>query len=128
MEVFNIAFRLLFHAFFIWTFIWAFSRNNYVKPYPNDKTDVIMCRIVRALGLICILLIGFSCFTFSEDLTINPAMVSRAFGEYWLGFWIYPFTYSGLPQLLIIPVIRETKLWRLLIATWILFVMHIETV
>src|SRR5688572_15218552 len=115
MEVVDAIFELIFLGFVVWTFIWAFSKNNFT-PDNLNKIDLFAVGTVMVLGMYHLITLIFN----FKDLA------GRAFGEYWYGLWIYPFTYFGLTQLLWIRTIRTSKTVRIMIAVWILAVMYFE--
>jgi hypothetical protein len=115
LEAFNTIFRLIFLAFIVWTFIWAFNRKNFSAD-NLARIDLFAIGTVMVLGVLHLVILFYN----FQDLA------DRAFGEYWYGLWIYPFTYFGLTQLLWFRAIRITKIIRIVIATWIFVVMYFE--
>jgi hypothetical protein len=81
-----------------------------------------------AFGAIDLIFLLFNLLEYNSFNTIefNQEMINRAFGKYWIPFWIYPFTYFALTQLLWVEKIKASKIIRVLIAVWIFAVMHIE--
>ena len=111
----NILFRLVFVLFSIWTFVWVFGKSKL------DNIDKIVTRIIIMFGLIHIILLIFYCFKID-------GYSNRMFGKYWYGFWIYPFTYFFLTQLLWVTKLRLSKIYRILLALWILLVINLENI
>jgi molybdopterin-containing oxidoreductase family membrane subunit len=60
----------------------------------------------------------------SEEM--HDALMARIAGPYWYGYWIYPFCYGLIPQLLWGKRMRQLKTLRLIIAFLLLFVHYLE--
>jgi hypothetical protein len=126
MELANLFLRSIFMGFVSWTFFWAFTKRKEFFGKGVEESDRLATGIVIALGILCFLTIAFSMVEFNHSIGVSADVADRAFGEYWLGWWIYPFTYFGLTQLLWVKHVRQSRATRILIALFIFAVIHIE--
>lgn len=127
-EIFWIFLKALFFGFVVWTFIWVFIKGKALVVGDPELVDRFAVSIMSGLGLLALLFTvgSFIKFDLPLRLDVDSALVERAVGQYWYGYWIYPFTYIGLVQLLRFQVIRSSRVTRALFALWIFGVMHID--
>ena len=127
MASFNFIFRSVFFFFCIWTLVWllgAVKGKKIVHQIDNGFTKAVIL-----LGIIHIVSLLFYCFHLvsgANGLQLNVNPESQIAGKYWFGFWIYPFTYFFLTQLLWFKKVRLSKLYRGLLAIWILIVLNLD--
>ena len=128
MEIADIIFRSIFFGYVIWTFIWSYRKRRTIGSIQVEEIDQFIVRTVMIFGILhlAILILNFIDLSSSTGISIDQKIVNRAFGNYWLGFWVYPITYFGLTQLLWVRKIGNSKLPRISIALIVFVVMHLE--
>ena len=124
---------LFFGAIFLgfaWYSILFVINRKFIKSQTtvlNDTVDNSAIHLVRYIGILF-----FTYFTFSVANSVinsehgNYVIINRMFGPYWFGFWIYPFGYFVLSQLLWVRRIKTNMPIRFLIAIFLLFTLSIE--
>lgn len=119
---------LLFDSIFLgfaWYSILFVINEKFIKSqniFLNDMVDNSAIHLVRYTGLLFFIYLTFSIV----HSIINSVLINRMFGPYWFGFWIYPFGYFVLTQLLWVRRIKTNMPIRLLIALVLLFTPSIE--
>jgi len=111
MIIFSIIFRTVFFLFSVWSIIWVLGtlfKKNFIKGI-----DHWFVKLIILLGYIYVAIL-ISCLT---DYTTNY-LVGR--------FGIYALTYFLLPQLLWFEKIQLLKIYRIVLALWILYVLYVD--
>lgn len=82
--------------------------------------------IIRFAGIIFLVTWFANLYEHYQSEEEYYAMMSRMTGPYWLGYWIYPFSYGIFPQLLWVKKIKRIKAIRILTALLLLFAIYVE--
>jgi hypothetical protein len=88
----------------------------------KDKIDRVVTWVAMLFGVIDVVLLASNWF----DEKARTSMVAWVFGDHWFSYWVYPITYLLVMQLLWIDAIRRNKIFRVVLALWILFFLHVE--
>ncbi|MEO1052319.1 MAG: hypothetical protein AAFX87_16925 [Bacteroidota bacterium] len=93
-----------------------------------NKIDLAACTAVIIVSWIWLIDFGTDLYHsyLNADNDRFGGLLGRMFGSYWYGFWIYPITYLGLPQLLWIKKIRANLISRFCIGIGMLFASSFE--
>jgi len=96
----------------------------------NKSVDDSGVFVVRYMGIVFMVLFILTFLTSINNTSDKDyfSNINRMFGPYWFAFWIYPFAYSFLTQLLWIKTIKDSPTIRFFIAFVILIAVSIEKV
>lgn len=118
-------FQAVFLGFAVWTFIFVLKPEVKYGRWYSQTVDEVAIRLIIYTGLVHLLTVVFSSFDFFS-LKWDEAIIRRATGPYWLGFWIYPLTYAGVTQLLWINKVRKRITLRITLAVTLFMVVNFE--
>jgi len=127
MVTFNLIFRSVFFFFCIWTLVWVLG--TFTEKKLIHQIDKGYTRVIIFLGIIHIVTLLLYCFDVGWDangLQLDLKTTSQITGKYWFAFWIYPFTYFFLTQLLWFKKMRLSKIYRIALAVCILIVLNLH--
>ncbi len=125
--------RLLFDSIFLgfawFSIILVINRISIKNQFKvlGEAVDNSAIYLVRYTGLLFLIYTTFSSLgsiRYSEYEKYS--IINRMFGSFWFGFWIYPFAYSVLTQLLWVKGMRSNNAIRLLIALILIIALSIE--
>lgn len=90
------------------------------------KTDGYACKLISFMGILFFLIFTLTILMvfFGVNEEQKQSLTNRMFGNYWFGFWLQPFLYVFLPQLLRFEKIRKSRIIRLVLS--IFFIVSIE--
>jgi hypothetical protein len=126
MEIIDILFRSIFLGFIVWTVFWTLTKKHRFLGHEIKEIDNFVIYTVITAGIIHMILLTSNFIKIDNGVEVNTSLSERAFGAYCYGFWMYPVTYFGLTQLLLIQKIRTTKAIRIILAIWLFAVLHFE--
>lgn len=106
----------------------AITKNDKTKTFiiGLDEASVFTVQLAGIVFFIVSLIYVYTDFTESEESRYS--ILNRMFGPYWFGYWLYPFSYIFLTQLLWIKSIKNIKWFRIIFALIILFTVSIERI
>ena len=87
------------------------------------ESSVIIIRVVALVFLALWIVNVFRFYQVEEDRYV---LLNRMFGPYWFGYWMYPFCYGILPQILWLKELQRRMFIRILIALLLLFALYFE--
>lgn len=118
----------LFVGFGIFTLTTVFihfrndKRANVLNGLINSSTEIIRLTAVAYLVM-------WLTNLYSAYQTQDPYIfLNRMTGPYWFGYWIYPFCYGLVPQLLWVKKFKQMKVVRLITALLLLFGVYLEKI
>ena len=107
----------VFFGFCLWTLLWTFGKSKEWKIYYSlDDIDQVAAKTAIIFGII-----------YLSNFCVNLPSSDRLFGKYWFSSWAYPSCFL-LTQLFWFESIRTSKLIRVIIALWTLYVLLFEKV
>jgi hypothetical protein len=90
----------------------------------NSETESIAVILVRWSGITYLILLVNT--VIQNLLEEEVSQINRMFGPYWLAFWIYPFAFFFLTQLLWVKKIEKNRVIKVFISTFILIALSFE--
>jgi len=118
--------QAILSGFYCWTFFWLVTKRGTLFLFSIFEIDWVIVHVTISIGLIYFITLIFSLTFPSESEILYNNIHKRAFGEYWIGFWIYPFAYCFMTLPMWHVKIRNSEIFRFVNALLIFIVLSLE--